>query len=89
MADLSKWCVVLATNCIFMLKTNLEKYLFYGPKQSKFINMRYMEDRINFQSEVMLLWSVLKNNLKINSISNSPLKLNPNRMPQKKVTSFY
>lgn len=71
----------------FILKTNLEKYLFYGPKsKDKYINMRYVEDKINFQSEVMLLWSVLKNNLKINSISNSPLKLNPNRMPQKKVT---
>ena len=66
-----------------IINSKIQNILFFGPKSNTdFINMRYYKDRINFQSEVILLWSILKKNLIVNSISDTTLKLNPNRSPQ-------
>ena len=66
-----------------IIKSKIQNILFFGPKSNRdFINMRYYKDRINFQSEVILLWCILKKDLIVNAISDTTLKLNPNRSPQ-------
>lgn len=68
-----------------ILKSKFERLLFFGPKKkNKLVNIRYIKDRIRFQSEVFLLWSVLKKGLIVDKISTEKLKLNPNRSPQKR-----
>ena len=68
-----------------ILKSKFEKLLFFGPKKkNKNINIRFIKDRIRFQSEVFFLWCILKQGLIVKKISTVSLKLNPNRSPQKR-----
>jgi len=68
-----------------ILKSKFEKLLFFGPKKkNKFINIRFIKDRIRFQSEVFLLWCILNQGLIVKRISTASLILNPNRSPQKR-----
>ena len=72
----------LLPGCIFkyILKTKMNKFLWVGPKNfNKQICMRYYKDIGKFQSEVVLLWSILKCNLVIKSISSKQLLLYPDR----------
>ena len=64
----------------YILKTKMNKFLWAGPKNfNNQICMRYYKDIGRFQSEVVLLWSILKCNLVIKSISSKQLLLYPDR----------
>ena len=64
----------------YFLKTKMNKFLWVGPKNfNKQICLRYYKDIGRFQSEVVFLWSILKCNLVIKSISSKQLLLYPDR----------
>ena len=64
----------------YIVKTNFEKLLWVGPKNyKKQICFRYYKDIRRFQSEPAFLWSILKAELYVKTISTGPVKLDLDR----------